>query len=175
MAARQRIRTGPVTLTLYLIMSEPSTIFGFPAETVVQLANIGCGAVCVLGVMGSFTLISKVTVGTPKWVPDLIKRFMTMCIILAVISAGASFYLARNNAGKVQDARQQTETVQKEAAKHLAQSQQDLAEVQKEITRASIPDAVKQQLNATTSARVMRLSEGLKKFESMAAQNSASK
>ncbi|WP_395747560.1 hypothetical protein [Prosthecobacter sp.] len=156
-------------------MTESSTIFGYPAETVVQLANIGCGAICVLGVLGSFTLISKASTETPRWVPDLIKRFMQMCISLAVVSAGASFYLARNNAGKVQVAREQTETVQKEAEQHLVQSQQAIAEIQKEVTRASIPEALKQQLNAATTTHARRLSEGLKKFENMASLNGVPK
>jgi hypothetical protein len=111
-------------------MLASNTLFGFPAESVVQLANVGCGAVCVLGVLISGTMIVKFDRKDSATKASLITRFMQMCIVLSVISGLSSWHLAQNNAAKVEVAEKKTEDVSAKTRDLLAK----VDETQKAIT-----------------------------------------
>ena len=118
-------------------------LFGIPGETLVKLSSIGCGAVCVLGVVASGRMISKLTRSDPPAKSKLIQTFMGMCILLALISGGSAYLLAKNNAAKVDAAKQETVSTKQNAQQLLGkQEEQTLKTI--EETKAALADFHKQ-------------------------------
>jgi|GEM_PF-6474498 hypothetical protein len=112
---------------------ETPLLFGFKGEELVQLANIGCGAVCVLGVVISGFMIFTLTGETGKVRGPLIRSFMKMCVLLAFVAGISSSALAWQNAQRVAVAEQKTAQVKQGAEQLLSQvqaSQESVAAIQ---------------------------------------------
>jgi esterase/lipase len=99
-------------------------LFGLTGEQLVQLANIGCAGICVLGVVISGFMIYTLSNDAPPSKPPLIKSFMKYCAIMAVISGISSSVLAWQNAQKVQLAETRTAETEQTARQLLAEVEQ---------------------------------------------------
>jgi hypothetical protein len=68
-------------------------------ELLVKLANLGTAGVCVLAIFYIGTIIPKIPNNAPAWKPALMKKYMNMCIVVAIIcafSGGVNAYFNRN-------------------------------------------------------------------------------
>lgn len=68
-------------------------------DFLVKLASFGTAGVCVLAIFFIGSAIIKLPNDSPSWKPQLMKRFITACIIIAGITAfsgGLNAYFNRN-------------------------------------------------------------------------------
>jgi hypothetical protein len=73
-------------------------------EVLVKLASIGTAGVCVLSVFLIGFTIFKLPNDTPEWKPELLKKFINACIIIALITAVSGSLNAYFNINKVAEA-----------------------------------------------------------------------
>lgn len=99
-------------------------LFGLTGEQLVQFANIGCGAICVLGVVISGFMIFTLSQDAPPAKAGLIKSFMKYCVVLALVSGCSSSALAWQNAGKVHTAEAKTQETKATAQALLATAEE---------------------------------------------------
>lgn len=124
-------------------------LFGLTGEQLVQFANIGCGAICVLGVVISGFMIFTLSKDAPPAKAGLIKSFMKYCVVLALVSGCSSSALAWQNAGKVQVAETKTKETKEVAQQLLAsadESKAALVKAQQDFThlKAELPKLTSQ-------------------------------
>lgn len=85
---------------------EPSGSLDF----LVKLASFGTAGVCILAIFLIGSAIIKLPNDSPSWKPQLMKRFISACIIIAGITAVSGGLNAFFNRGKIVEADQKTET-----------------------------------------------------------------
>jgi len=85
---------------------EPSGSLDF----LVKLASFGTAGVCILAIFFIGSAIIKLPNDSPSWKPQLMKRFISACIIIAGITAVSGGLNAYFNRGKIVDADRKTET-----------------------------------------------------------------
>jgi hypothetical protein len=85
---------------------EPSGSLDF----LVKLASFGTAGVCILAIFFIGSAIIKLPNDSPSWKPQLMKRFISACIIIAGITAVSGGLNAYFNRGKIVEADRKTET-----------------------------------------------------------------
>jgi len=85
---------------------EPSGSLDF----LVKLASFGTAGVCILAIFFIGSAIIKLPNDSPLWKPQLMKRFISACIIIAGITAASGGLNAFFNKGKIVEADRKTET-----------------------------------------------------------------
>jgi len=85
-------------------------------ELLVKLASFGTAGVCVLAIFLIGNAILKLPNDAPKWKPDLMKKFINACILIAVITTISGGLTAYFNQGKVQVADEKAKEADKGTA-----------------------------------------------------------
>lgn len=71
-------------------------------DLLVKLASFGTAGVCVLAIFLIGNAILRLPNDAPKWKPDLMKKFINACILIAVITTISGGLTAYFNQGKIQ-------------------------------------------------------------------------
>jgi len=79
-------------------------------DFLVKLASFGTAGVCILAIFFIGSAIIKLPNDSPQWKPQLMKRFISACIIIAGITAASGGLNAYFNRGKVVEATTKAET-----------------------------------------------------------------
>ncbi|MBT3233232.1 MAG: hypothetical protein HN356_10500 [Calditrichaeota bacterium] len=79
----------------------------FELDGLVKLASIGAAGVCVLAIAQTGWLTQRIPNDAPQWRVGLIKRYQSICVIIAFISAlsgGANAYFNSDKIQKITNA-----------------------------------------------------------------------
>jgi hypothetical protein len=110
-------------------------------EVLVKLASIGTAGVCVLSVFLIGFTIFKLPNDTPEWKPELLKKFINACIIIALITAVSGSLNAYFNINKVAEADRATAEIVGEYEKLATDFSQlqEVAQKQEDVITATRP------------------------------------
>jgi hypothetical protein len=155
-------------MVLFATDTEPFKLFGLHSETLVQLANVGCAGVAILGIFLSAYLVWSLPEDANKAKADLVRSFMRTCVFLALIAGASAGWLGYYNSKKVEVAEVKATTAEvraHEAELQVVATQGALVEAQKVTVAAT------ELLNGPTTVslqqpdKALKLKKAVEKFE----------
>ncbi len=123
-------------------------------ELLVKLASFGTAGVSVLAIFYIGNCIQKLPNDSPAWKPALMKRYMNMCIVIALIctlSGGVNAYFNRN---KIVAANEQTARISTKYNEQVRKIESEKQEISAELSSLR---AVLQQTHTFTPAISVKL------------------
>ena len=123
-------------------------------ELMVKLASFGTAVVSVLAIFYIGYCIQKLPNDSPAWKPALMKRYMNMCIVIALIctlSGGVNAYFNRN---KIVAANEQTARISTKYNEQVRKIESEKQEISAELSSLR---AVLQQTHTFTPAISVKL------------------